>query len=210
MDSQKGEARIIDAAELLFAERGLDGVTTREILDAAGQKNQSALQYHFGSREGLILALLEDRFARIDARRLAIFAARAKGNDALRSLLQAIVLPLAEEVNSRPGGDAFIRVLAQIVHRPSFDITSVLKSSKFEGLRRIDAEMDKQLTHLPRAERALRSRMVISLFVGTLAGWSQYHRHAVPYDAMVSGLLEALRGLVMLGGPRKAQTKNEQ
>ena len=48
----------IDAAEALFAERGLDGVTTREILDAAGQKNQSALQYHFGSREGLILALV--------------------------------------------------------------------------------------------------------------------------------------------------------
>src|SRR3546814_5693299 len=42
--------RILDAAGALIAERGLEGVSLREITREAGQKNTTALQYHFGDR----------------------------------------------------------------------------------------------------------------------------------------------------------------
>lgn len=56
-------------AQRLFAERGVDGVTVREIAEAAGQKNHAAVGYHFGSKEALIRELVVDGAALIDRRR---------------------------------------------------------------------------------------------------------------------------------------------
>src|SRR5579862_2980011 len=57
------------AAERLFAMNGVEGVTLREIQAAAGQANSSVITYHFGSQAGLVRALLEFRYRRINARR---------------------------------------------------------------------------------------------------------------------------------------------
>lgn len=53
----------------LFAERGVDGVTVREIAEAAGQKNHAAVGYHFGSKEALIREMVLDGAVLIDRRR---------------------------------------------------------------------------------------------------------------------------------------------
>ena len=55
----------------LFAERGVDGVTVREIAEAAGQKNHAAVGYYFGSKEALIRELVLDGAVLIDERRNA-------------------------------------------------------------------------------------------------------------------------------------------
>ncbi|HWH31408.1 MAG TPA: TetR family transcriptional regulator, partial [Egibacteraceae bacterium] len=49
--------RLLDAAEELMAERGVHGPSLAEITTRAGQRNNSALSYHFGGREGLLRAL---------------------------------------------------------------------------------------------------------------------------------------------------------
>lgn len=65
-------AEQIKAAALrLFAQRGIDGVTVRQIAEAAGQKNHAALTYHFGSKEALIRELIIDGARTIDIRRNA-------------------------------------------------------------------------------------------------------------------------------------------
>lgn len=61
--------RLLDAAETLFIERGIDQVSTSAIVTRAGQRNQSALQYHFGHRAGLIDALIRRRLLQLEARR---------------------------------------------------------------------------------------------------------------------------------------------
>ena len=61
--------QLIDTAEKLFLARGLDEVSLRTIVREAGQRNQSALQYHFGSRDGLIAAILNRRMQHLEARR---------------------------------------------------------------------------------------------------------------------------------------------
>jgi AcrR family transcriptional regulator len=53
----------------LFAERGVDGVTVRDIAEAAGQRNHAAVGYHFGSKTDLIRELIIDGAAIIDDRR---------------------------------------------------------------------------------------------------------------------------------------------
>jgi AcrR family transcriptional regulator len=63
------KALILDTAETLFAQRGIQAVSLREIALAASQRNNSAVRYHFGDKEGLIDALLTDRLAKIESKR---------------------------------------------------------------------------------------------------------------------------------------------
>src|SRR5438270_11775123 len=75
---------ILDAAERLYAERGLDGVSLRQITEAAGQRNNAAVHYHFGGRDGLVRTLFETRWAELEERRAAMLAeldAAGRGDD---------------------------------------------------------------------------------------------------------------------------------
>ena len=65
---------LLDVAEGLFVARGVDDVSLRAIGREAGQRNQSALQYHFGNRKGLIIAIATRRRQQLEARRAALLA----------------------------------------------------------------------------------------------------------------------------------------
>ena len=67
-------------AERLIAMNGVEGVSLREIQAAAGQSNSSVITYHFGSQAGLVRALLEFRYRKINARRAELLReARGRG-----------------------------------------------------------------------------------------------------------------------------------
>ncbi len=87
--------QIVLAAERLFAERGYEGVSLREIGAAAGSGNNSAVQYHFGSKEQLVVAIFENRLAYIDDRR-SILIAQLEPRD-VRSWVECYILPLLEQ-----------------------------------------------------------------------------------------------------------------
>jgi AcrR family transcriptional regulator len=90
-----GKTKLILAAEKLFARGGLDGVSLREIAAAAGQGNHHAVQYHFGSREGLIQAVFAYRMGQMEAGRSEMLAkaeAAGKLGDA-RTIVEIIFLP---------------------------------------------------------------------------------------------------------------------
>ncbi|TGD76133.1 TetR/AcrR family transcriptional regulator [Mangrovimicrobium sediminis] len=93
---------ILDAAEALFGRHGIDGVSLRQIATTAGSANNSAVQYHFGSKEGLIRAIFDRRMASLEiARSEHLAAARSADQDAeAASLLRALLLPIAEERDS--------------------------------------------------------------------------------------------------------------
>ena len=57
IDAVATRARIVSAAERLFAERGIDATTLAQINRAANQRNRSAVQYHFGNKQGVIHAI---------------------------------------------------------------------------------------------------------------------------------------------------------
>jgi AcrR family transcriptional regulator len=110
----------MDAAVLLLAERGLRGVSLREINEAAGQRNTNALHYHFGDREGLIRALATRHTAELGTiQRRLHEQCRADGTlDDLRTLLGLLQRPLTEYVQAGPVEAAWIRVAAQLLTSP--------------------------------------------------------------------------------------------
>jgi AcrR family transcriptional regulator len=90
--------RIIDVAERLFADRGIDGVPLKQIATAAGQANVNAIQYHFGSKSGLVFEILRTRFDELNRRRLEGYRKLADAGrlDDVRALLSAMYRPRAE------------------------------------------------------------------------------------------------------------------
>jgi AcrR family transcriptional regulator len=60
---------LIEAAERLFGRSGVDGVTTREIQEAAGSANKNVISYYFGGKEALVDAIYRYRMPAMEARR---------------------------------------------------------------------------------------------------------------------------------------------
>ena len=114
-DARDTRLALIRAGEHLFARQGVDGARTADIRRAAGQQNESALTYHFGSRQGLLLAIARKHLEATEpARREALDAATAGGRTATPSqLVAALVTPDAARLHSEDGRD-YLRIIAQI------------------------------------------------------------------------------------------------
>lgn len=111
-DSTATKARILREAERLFARRGVWQVTVRELTQAAGQRNVSAVNYHFGSREGVLDAILVQHGDPIDAERGRYLG--AIGREApTRDLVAALVVPYASSLATAEGRD-YLRIVAQL------------------------------------------------------------------------------------------------
>lgn len=108
---------LMTSAERLFAWHGVEGVTLREIQIQAGQSNSSVITYHFGSKAGLVRALILFRYKSIDARRTELFEeARAANNIGdPRTAVWLIVRPLVESIDS---GEMFVPFLAKLNENP--------------------------------------------------------------------------------------------
>jgi len=121
---------IIEAAQRLFAERGIDGVSLREINDAAGQRNKSALQYHFADRNGLLAAIAATHMPAIEQRQQELFDEVA--TDGLigetRGFVEVCARPVAERLGQGPGARSWIIVTSELVTHPRTD-TELLSAS---------------------------------------------------------------------------------
>lgn len=111
--------RIIEAAERLFAERGVDVVSLREVNRAAGARNAIAVQYHFADRAGVLRAIFAKHSPDVDARRLAMLDQyEADGRPDLRFLAAALVRPFAAKLADPDGGPQFLQIYAEVLSRP--------------------------------------------------------------------------------------------
>lgn len=109
---------LVAAAEELFAERGVDGPSLREITRAANQGNTSALQYHFGGRDELLRAVLDKHGRDVDAHRTALLDQLELTGDATpRALAVALALPLVAKLDDRDGGPSYLRIAGEVVAR---------------------------------------------------------------------------------------------
>jgi len=161
---------LILAAEKMIAIHGLSGVSLRQINEAAGHKNSGATHYHFGSREGLIQAVLNYRVAAIAARRDALVE-RLKQQQAeldIRGLISALAHPLVEELQPRPEGNYFLRFSERI--RRERNEFQVDYSFPVQSWRFAQQELLSRLAHLPPALAALRVQMVLDHIISGLAG----------------------------------------
>lgn len=111
-DATLTRAKILDQAERLFATRGVYQATVREITVAAGQRNSSALNYHFGSREGVLFAILAKHAAPLDAER-AELVQEPLSHMATRELVTALLVPYSRRLRTDEGRN-YLRIVAQL------------------------------------------------------------------------------------------------
>jgi AcrR family transcriptional regulator len=107
-----GALALIYAAEKLFAEHGIASVSLRQINQAAHHKNIAAAHYHFGSRDGLVKAVLHHRWHRLDRRRGEMLHRESQRKD-IRFYLECFIEPMTEELAPRAEGNHFLRFVQQ-------------------------------------------------------------------------------------------------
>ena len=170
--------RILEAAERRFAEDGIEAVSLRQIAAESGQRNTSAVAYHFGSREALVGALYEHRMTPINARRLEFLAAHP-GAD-VRTYVRALVEPLAEtltdaEKAGRPSW--YLRFLAEAMRYPEYDPASLaLDRPEGSSIRALISGLQAATSPLRPAPGVFAERMrLLALLV--ITGLADRERH---------------------------------
>jgi AcrR family transcriptional regulator len=141
------QARILDAAENAIAELGFAGASLRDIVREA-RVNLATVYYYFGSKRGLMEAVLKRRFGPMREEHLALlheFEAATKGRPLpVEKILEAMLLPpLRVAANSSAKHQAVTRLIGRIVAEPNPQIQVVLASQRagvrsafLEALRR--------------------------------------------------------------------------
>jgi AcrR family transcriptional regulator len=127
--------QIINAAELLFAERGVLAVSLREINVAAGQRNTAALHYHFNGRAGVIAAIAAKHLPRIDTRQHELLAKLIEsGEDTdLRSLVDAALRPPVEYLEAGPSERAWTKIAASWMSKPTLSANDMNTAGTASG-----------------------------------------------------------------------------
>lgn len=163
MPSSDVREALIVAAERLISERGAD-VPLRDIAVLAGQRNNSAVHYYFGSRAGLIDAIVERRMVALEQRRMELLAqaeADGTGND-MRTLVWMLAAPLLEIPRSE-GATHYLRFLEVVRNHPVVADISRLTGIDRSASRIITNRLDKAL-----GDRALGDQVPIERRTGRL------------------------------------------
>lgn len=199
--------QLILAAERLFAERGIEGVSLREINLAAKQRNTSAAHYHFGSKEALVEAIFEYRRTEIGRRRdelLDRLEGEGRASD-LRALAEVLVRPLAPELQPGEDGSRYLEFLAHLFLMTPEKVGEILRRHQAaEG--RWGALLTKAIPGVPRSLIWTRMFLMARHVVTSLA---VYHRRGLETDDVsletyLSDMIDAVAGY--LAAPPSAAT----
>lgn len=165
--------RLIEAAEALFADEGFDRVSVRDITHKAAA-NVAAVNYHFGSREGLVAVVMaryinpvnEERLARLDA------LERKVGGKALpvEEVLDAFVRPFATQVRrSELSEKLFFKLMGRMFGQQGCELPPVVETLFVTMLNRFHKAFAKALPGLPADEVWWRQHLMAGAMVHTMA-----------------------------------------
>lgn len=159
-----GRAKLLAAAERLFARGGIDGVSLREIASAAGQGNHHAVQYHFGSRDGLVQAVFAHRMHQMEDRRGAMLAAAEAagmlGN--ARTIVEIIFLPQLA-LPGQHGSHSYANFLCQYLLRHDGAEFGDFGAELPPNINRALALLRERLAFLP--DRIAQRRLITACFM---------------------------------------------
>lgn len=167
-DATETRARLLEAAESLFATKGIYGTTSREIIAAADQRNASALTYHFGSRSGILLEILRRYGDPLDDQRGRLAPDPIEDQET-RELVAALLVPYVGCLSTREGRN-YLRIVAQL-------------SDQFAGWREVGVSavnlnriLDALESRVP-ADPPIRRQRVVSAITLMTALVSERARH---------------------------------
>lgn len=164
MDCDRTKQRIIVTAERLFAERGLSGVTVRQINEAAGQRNTSAIYYHFGNKSKLIEAIFQFRMKGYEegsARSYEELLAKDRTGD-VRAILVAMSAPMRRALFSADDW-YYLRFVAQYLTDPQTSVAPFKGFLSTACVKRMLALLRAAVPYLPESVFQLRLQSILYL-----------------------------------------------
>lgn len=170
--SSDTKEQLLTAAEYLFAERGFNGTSVRDITDRAGA-NVAAVNYHFGSKSDLFVELMRRHVQPVNALRINYLRERrqARGDEPLTVLeiFEAFFGPLAETLveNDQPKLTA-IRLAFRAFHETPELLQGVKEEFFGEVCEAFGAELARTLPHLSFDDLLIRFNFALSTMIGTL------------------------------------------
>jgi len=194
--------QLLLAAERLFAEHGLAGISLRQIAIEAGSSNNSAIRYHFGSKDDLLRAIFAYRLGDLMQRR-ALLRARANPDD-LRAQLEAHILPLIELAESPDS--SYVSFIEQLQRAGAVDVF-MHQPDAMKSQEDFMSRMQRLLPHIPEPARSMRIQQAQDLAVHLAAERERAIRRSdavVPFALFVSGVVDGLAGF--LEAPASAET----
>jgi len=195
------------AAEKLSADNGVENVSIREIVAAAGQKNESALQYHFKNLSGLLHAIHIERGRTIEAKREEMLTATLErsANPSLRELCRLMIEPTFLLAR---GSAEFRRYVKAFGHQLALNDASPLNLQiKLERGQNLGPLLKAALPLLTKDDYRARMESAIRLSSASMH-YQARQRNAfrgAESDLFLNNLLDALSGL--LSAPVSAETK---
>ena len=165
-----GKQALLDAAAALMDERGVDNVSMHDIAAASGHRNRSAVQYHFGSRDGVIRAVIDHTMDPINAERNAVLDHLETTGAALtpRIVIEVAVGPLARQVRT-PEGRRYLRLCAQLINHPRFMTDASDAIAVNTSIARCTRHLIPAVAHLPRVVAAERGSQVAGFIIRACA-----------------------------------------
>ncbi len=209
--SEATQSALMHAAEKLIAERGIENVSIRDIVSTAGQKNESALQYHFKNLKGLINAIHATRSTEIQNKRAELLARLLKTQDkpSLRQICTLMVQPVFEHAEANAD---FRRYVKAFGHELALIETSALAMAESKGAggvsgQQLAALLKQVLTHLDAEGYRHRMESAVRLCSASMAHQAaQKNAFRGPEaELFFNSLIDALVGL--LGAAESAETK---
>jgi AcrR family transcriptional regulator len=207
-------AAILDAAERLFAERGVLAVSNRQIGEAAGQGNTAVVGYHFGAKQDLVRAVVHRHTTRIEGLRAAALTA-TEGLSDVRAWLGCLVRPLTGYLDALGAPTWFARFHAQLTTEPAYREIVTQESLGSPALLATIEGLNRCLPDLPAEVRLERGDMTRLLMVHVCAERERALAEGAPtprdsWEATAAGLVDALVGLWLAPGGGPAPTEGDR
>jgi AcrR family transcriptional regulator len=170
---------LLDAAESLFSEHGIQAASLRAITQRAGA-NLAAVHYHFGSKEGLVRAVFSRRLKPLNEQRLRLLeACDFTAGDAVEQVLNAFLTPLLRMSRETPEGvQDFARLMGRAYMEPMEEVREMLLEEIGEVVRRFTEAFGRVLPHLPSQELLWRIHFVAGTMGHTVACGRALEKHS--------------------------------
>ncbi|MFG1603234.1 TetR/AcrR family transcriptional regulator [Actinoplanes sp. NPDC049265] len=192
-------ARILATAERLFAEHGVNSVSNRQISEAAGQGNNTAVGYHFGTKADLVRAIIR-RHAGPTERLSEELLRRYGDSDDLRDWVTCIVRPFTGHLAALDPPTWYARFAAQLLTEPRLRELASAEMHDAPALQTVYAGLNRCLPDLPPDVRTARAEMAHTLLVHLCAQRERIlpadpAAAAEVWSATAAGLIDAIEGL---------------
>ena len=194
---------ILSAAERLFAENGIASVSHRQIVEAAGQGNNAAVAYHFGTKADVARAIEDKHGERLESIRARMIDDIGDSPD-LRGWVACLVRPLTDHLADIGTPSWYARFAAQALADPAYRRVIIKHGFESPTLHHIVEQIGRALPTLPPAVYAERRVMMRTMLMYTCAEFERELAQGTPspwpdWPAAAHGLIDGI--VALMQGP---------